>query len=438
MRAAAIRNSGATPGPWIRFAPPLLVVLAAMMFNALLAIANARGVNMGKNGVIAVEMVINLAAIAWVARHWTKAMLPWAVLLGGLSLQFLLLSIIKGEADPKLMRDVAIIPLFVMLGMTAWRLSLVRFLIVVQTIVVAVMIFEGLAPSRFGGFFNVTSYYINTRGFSEESFWAGDTGLFVSSFRPGDRFLFKGLQIHRLSSVFLEPVSLGNYIVIMVAAVVALRREFGRLALLYMAVTSFMVLVGCDGRQATMQVGLVIAIGIVQRLLTRPVTALVLPLSVLGTFAAVIGMGLVYDGDTFVGRLVYSVHTLRSFELSTFLGVAGGDLAWVADSGIAYFISTQSILGVTAVWLTIVFSGEAEDRASRTFLNAIAMYLSLSLLVSNAAFSIKTASLLWFTLGDLNQRALMRLRLRASRRWEDSVAQRASGPLLEPVLRGAQ
>jgi putative polymerase len=414
--------------------PPLLVVAAATVFNAALAVLNAHGLHVGKGLVIACEGLITVAACLLVVRSWRPSMLPWAMLLGFLSLQFLLLSFIKGNLDPKLLRDVAIIPIFIMLGMAAPRLSLVRFLIVLQTIVFVIMVFEGAAPEKFGSFFNVTGYYVNTRGFSEDSFWMKDTGLFVSSFRPGERFLFNSLDIHRLSSVFLEPVSLGNYLVVVVAIVVALRKEFSWPQLAYMSVTSFAILVGCDGRQATLQCLMIFAIAGCHRFLPRAVTALFLPVAVLGSFVAVAAFNLVYDGDNFVGRVVYSVITIQDFDLVHLLGMYDGDITNTFDSGIAYFMVTHSIIGVAAVWFMIVFCAEAEDRASRIYLNSACLYLALSLLVSNAAFSIKTGALLWFVLGYLNQRAAMRLRETQAARAPAARFER--GPYLEPA--GAQ
>jgi putative polymerase len=388
--------------------PALLVVLGALTFNAILALANANGVRMTSATVIGAEVLITGLAVGIIVSRWVPAMMPWALLLGFIVLQSLLFSLVKGGFDPKFLRDAAAIPIFIMLGMTAPRVSLVRFLIVTQTIVVLVMLFEGAAPELFGRVFNVTSYYVNTRGFTEDSFWMKDTGLFVSSFRPGERFFFNSWNLHRLSSVFLEPVSLGNYLVIVFAALMALRTEFSRPALVYMLVTCAMILVGCDGRQATVQCILVVAIALGWRVLPRPVTALILPVAVLFAFAAVLGLGLKNDGDNFTGRLVYSVDTIRRFELEHFLGIFAGNIAYTYDSGIAYFIATQSLIGVAAIWFAIVFLGEAEDESSRIFLNSACMYFALSLLVSNAAFSVKTGALLWFTLGYLTRRAGVR------------------------------
>jgi putative polymerase len=406
--------------------PPLLLVMAATLFNAMLAFVNAHGVSVGKGLVIACEFLVTAGACFVVARHWSRSMLPWALLLGALTLQFLVLSVAKQDLDPKLLRDVAIIPIFVMLGMTAARLNLVRFLIVMQTIVLLIMIFEGAMPGTFGTVFNVTKYYVNTRGFSEDSFWMKDTGLFVSSFRPGDRFLFKSLDIHRLSSVFLEPVSLGNYVVIMVALVAALWRDFSVPALAYMAFTSFLLLVGCDGRQATLQCGLILLIMAAHPFLPRVATAAILPLTVGLAFAAVIGLDLVYTGDDFTGRIVYSVNLISDFDVARLLGFYAGDIGKTFDSGLAYFVVTHSIIGVAAIWFTVVFCAEAEDRASRIYLNSLCLYWALSLLVSNAAFSVKTAALLWFGLGYVNERAALRLRQHSAYRTARQTLQMTS------------
>jgi putative polymerase len=75
-----------------------------------------------------------------------------------------------------------------------------------------------------------------------------------------------------------------------------------------------------------------------------------------------------------------------------------------ADSGIAYFILTQSSIGVAVIWLSICFLPSSRAFASRAYVHAIAIFIPLNLMVSYSFFSIKVASLIWFCYGYLYAR----------------------------------
>src|SRR5690606_9511460 len=81
-------------------------------------------------------------------------------------------------------------------------------------IVLALALIEYFFVEAFTEYFNVASYYIS-RGTMEarEAMQSGD--LFISGVRPagiqGGRNLLPFLGDHRVSSVFLEPVSMGNF-----------------------------------------------------------------------------------------------------------------------------------------------------------------------------------------------------------------------------------
>ena len=52
---------------------------------------------------------------------------------------------------------------------------------------------------------------IETSSADERAFEYVELELFISGIRPGGRFFWFPIEIHRISSVFLEPVSLGFY-----------------------------------------------------------------------------------------------------------------------------------------------------------------------------------------------------------------------------------
>src|SRR5262249_54170721 len=110
--------------------------------------------------------------------------------------------------------------------------------------------FELLFPDAYSRTFDILSYYVNTRNFSMRDFWNQDSSLFVSATRPDERFLLGFLNIHRASSIFLEPVSLGNYAIVVTAFTLAFWREMSAAKKIFFALTTLIIVVGSDGRLA--------------------------------------------------------------------------------------------------------------------------------------------------------------------------------------------
>src|SRR4051794_24733102 len=126
-----------------------------------------------------------------------------------------------------------------------------RLVMGIHAVVLVVLLFEALDTPGYASLFRVQDYYINTRGYVAEDFWNQDSELFVSATRPDER-LFSFLDLHRLSSVFLEPVSLGNYAIIITAFLCA---RFGGLSVWargFLVLGNIVIIIGCDGRLAAM------------------------------------------------------------------------------------------------------------------------------------------------------------------------------------------
>lgn len=392
------------------------LVVAAVLFNVLLAFVNAHVVQLGRPHVIAAEMLIVAGSLVLCFRCWSPLMLPWLGLMWLLIVLFLGLSFIRGFVDPKFIRDVLLLPTFVMLGMTYARGSVVRLFFVLQAIVVAVMVYEALSPGGFGNLFNISKYYIDTRGFQQSNFWGENSELFVSSSRPGDRFLLGSLDIHRLSSVFLEPVSLGNWAVIVAILTASLWPSLPLSMRAFLLISNFAVLVGCDGRLATVACVIILAVMPIVPKLPARLPLLYLPGVVILAMIATSLLGLRAGSDDFSGRIASSMHLLGTFSIGALFGTDLALLDRVADSGISYFILTQSILGVAAIWLAICLLQPTTTRRTIVLTHSTCIYLSLVLMISYSLFSIKTSAPLWFLYGYVRARAESDL--------ADAVAQR--------------
>jgi putative polymerase len=321
------------------------ILLGAMSFNALLAIVNAHVMPLTSAHVMLAEGLLVMAAAAIVLGAWRENMIPAVALIAGLFLFALLRGVVTGEMEPKFFRDVLIMPLFMMLGLAFAGGSLTRLVLTAHVAVFAVFVLEMAAPDLYSEIFRIQDYYIGTRGLNLEEFYDTSSELFVSATRPDERFI-PFIDAPRASSLFLEPVSLGNYCSIVTAFTVACWHRLGSAARLLLPISTVLMIVGCDGRLALV---------------------------------------------TFLARL----------DAPDLLGLTNTLIDPAVDSGITYLILTQSLPGVILLWLFITCSGSDTTPEQVRYTHALCLYLSLSMLVSYAFLTIKTASLAWFIQGAL-------------------------------------
>jgi len=382
------------------------VVLGAMFFNAVLAVVNAHVMPLASAHVMLAEGLLVVVAAFIVLRSWHESMMSAVVLIAGLFLFALLRGAATGEMEPKFFRDVLIIPLFLMLGLAFTKGSFARVVLVAHAAVFAVFVFEMLAPDAHTAMFQIQDYYINTRGLNLEEFYDTNSELFVSATRPDERFI-PFIDAPRASSLFLEPVSLGNYCSIITAFTVALWHRLGRMARVLLPVTTALMIVGCDGRLALVTCAMIVATAPWVTSLPRRATLLYAPLLVLAAFALTYFAELRSGTDDFAGRLANTVEFLARLDVQDLLGLSNALVAPAVDSGITYLILTQSLPGVLLLWLFIAYSGADTTPEQVRYSHALCLYISLSILVSYAFLTIKTASLAWFIQGALQGRSIL-------------------------------
>jgi putative polymerase len=375
-----------------------LVLIGAVCFNAILAIINGHVFALQRVHVVLAEIVIYATALSLIGFNADRRMMPWFLLALFIILFGLLLALGNGAFNAKYLRDVLVIPIFVMLGMTYHRATLLRPLLILQTIVFLVAVLEAVLPGAYAEVFRILEYYVNTRDFSESQFWNADSTLFISATRPGERF-FGFVELHRLSSIFLEPVSLGNYCVVMAIAVIAFWRELRVWARVYLTASILAILIGCDGRLAAASILIIVILVPLLSQLPSRWSVMYLPLVLIASAGYVWFFNRDAAGDTFGGRLAGSLLTLSEMDLSGLLGFDAISADRGADSGIAYFLFTQSFIGVAIIWLSICLVPDGRDYQSRIYVHAISVFIPLNLMVSYSFFSIKVASLMWFCYG---------------------------------------
>ena len=390
---------------------PAALVLGASTFNLFLCFANTNIMAVSDVHVILCEALI-LAVVFLVSfRSIDHGHL---ILLGFVVIWPLLLACVRfvtgndTTIDVKIVRDLAIPIAFFLLGTASANLRTAdRIVAAAVTIVVIVALFEYFWIETFTRFFNIAKYYI-ARGTLEARQIFQNSDLFISGMRPGGgaqgggRNLLPFLGDHRVSSVFLEPVSLGNFgVIAFIWGLVRSRMEHrlyfgtivGALALIVLADSRFgaylcaMLFVAAYLPVAWTTLGALIMP------LTALVVLIIVPLIVTGSYDPENR----YIDNGFVGRFVLAARILGDFDVPTWFGLKAPSMQ-AFDSGYAYTLSRVGAVGLAILWL-IPFSIRSSDRNFCLFRNLLAVYYGAILCVSNSAYTIKTAALAWFLLG---------------------------------------
>ncbi len=379
---------------------PALILIASVTFNAGLAIVNANVLPLSSSIVMLVEGLLTCAALAVAIVRWRPGMAPMIAVMALVFLFGVVRTIATGEPQPKYIRDVMIIPVFLLLGMASSEKHLARTVLVLHTIVLIVLAIESLMPGLHSKLFNIQDYYINTRGTRADQFYNTNSDLFISATRPDARYL-PFIAEPRMSSIFLEPVSLGNYCSIIIAFTCSCFRRLGWPATIYLGLTTLLLLFGCDGRLAVLASLIIAAAAFVTPYLPPYSAIIYLPLAAVLLFSAAGLLGLEAGTDDFAGRLTGTVELVHRFDLVDFLGLSNQYVDSTVDSGLAYLIVTQSLPGLILLWTFIAWHVSEKTTEQVRFTHALCLYLTLSMLVSFSLLTIKTAALLWFIQGAL-------------------------------------
>lgn len=374
------------------------VLWACVLFNLGLCFVNSSVFGISTLHVVLAEAAILAAAFLLPFAKGTRSPGRMDLLLILLFGTWLLLSILRQNADPKFFRDVAIIPLFIILGMASCNgEGLHRRLFWLHIVILGFALWEAFAVTSFVRVFSIADYFASTRG-SNTLAWSVDSGLFLSSVRPEERFLFADLPIHRLSSVFLEPVSLGNYVVIATIWLAGFWKQIPAWMRLPAVLATLLLLVGSDSRMATVTcVAILLALPF-KRLIFPLAPALTAPLVIAAMTFLAWALDLKSGLDDFGGRIAHAVEVLGDFRLEEYAGLSLAPLNGSEDAGFAYIIMTQSLVVAAILWACL-FVRKLRSVDSRYVHLAIALYVALNLTVSWSLFSIKTAAIVWVLLG---------------------------------------
>lgn len=378
--------------------PIYLILTAACSLHALLAVLNAHGFRINNSFVIGGEMLIALAAAApWIGHIRPKLLLIFLFCFANA----LLLWSIRGTADLKILRDLLVPVIFYELGRTQGSPALAdRALLWLLLLTAGIAVWEMLAPESYGGLFQILAYY-QARGVVPAEFAQFmELSFSVNGHRPESigRTLFPELGPHRASSIFIEPVSLGNFAVITFAWFMFGRQRWP-LKLVGFVLPAVLIVLA-DSRFGLMMLGVVVLVRIVSRVrLINMVMPFVPGLVMIGLTLLAWSINRAGLGDNILGRLNWSGRYILSLSPEEWLGLSMRPV-YAFDSGYAYVILGFGVIGTVLLWISFAFF--SANRLQQLPFKLFMMVLFACLLsISNSVFSLKTSGLLWFLFGCL-------------------------------------
>ncbi|MEM7191769.1 MAG: hypothetical protein AAF405_02680 [Pseudomonadota bacterium] len=402
-----IRPATSVASPWLAGA----IILGTVAFNAFLSFLNGHVFPTSASVVMASEALLLLAAGLACRRYLTLSHVYIIALIAGYALALAAArSIATPDTtfDPKSARDLVIPVIFFLLGCAVADIRAADKIVGVVTVVLLGFgLFESFALDAYLETFKVAEYYI-ARGTLEANAHSLNVsgGLMVSGMRPEEqgRTLLPFLSGHRISSLFLEPSTLGNYGAI-VALWGALRSRITSRFFLWTILGGLVLIVLSDTRMAALLavVGFIVLM-MPPRLTTPAAFALpfvtIVALCLLAAWetpargvAEVEGLGL-YD------RLLYSGRVLISFDIFNWFGLSVSK-AQTFDSGYGYVISNLGIIGFAVLW-AVFMSLKGRNEYFYAFRNVSAVFFAILLCISASMFTIKLAATWWFLLGILS------------------------------------
>lgn len=372
----------------------VIAVIGGLTFNAFLCFVNTRIFTVHDGLVMMGEMIFIGCAMIIAADRKIGLYLLFGLFLTYMIMLFAL----RHQFDPKPIRDILIPFTFYFAGVRLADQKLADMLVTLSVVIVLVVgMFEYASVETYLDYFNVIGYYLARGTVRLEETFGQTRGLFISGLRPEPRTILPFLGQHRVSSVFLEPVSAGNFGVIAYAWTLYSRNMRWRWLTMAGALAAIAL---ADARFGLYSIVLITLLYPFYQLIPRPVWFAIPFLALAGLAIYGIESGTQGGGDDMVGRLKVTAHLLTALDDGVVFGSEVTD-QFTADSGLAYTLTQFGIFGFIGLWAAFIYAPGKTARAW-TFQSMAIVYFLLLLVISNSGYSIKTAALFWFILGSAN------------------------------------
>jgi len=380
----------------------LALILIGVLYNAVLAILVARGMQLGYSSVAAVEVLITVSCLALsVSTGISSRDIMPITLLWFIFALALVSSISFDKVYIGSIRNFALIAVFAMLGQRMDIRFIRKAFFIASAMTFVVLVWEIASVESYAAFFSPARYYELTRGTAVSEF--DDSGLSVGTIVFEGRFSLGIFSGRRTSSIFLEQVSINSYAIVCMAFLSGMWGSLNMKERLLQISTILLIIASNNARMGALMC-LVMPIGyFVFPWLNRNLI-LAIPFIILGFIFSLSSYLQNAVGDDITGRLGVTYRLLSRFNLADLF--AGNPLfvEKTFDSGYAFIIASIGLFGGFAYLLFLVYYPRHENKDQTRASWSLAVYILAWLTVGGTAtFSIKTAALLWSFIGCLSR-----------------------------------
>lgn len=315
-------------------------------------------------------------------------------------LSLLVISSYTGFLNIKLIRDICFVFLFFTAAKGISLSAVVKILSWLLVLILSVAIFEMLFPGVYGQFVNPVRYFLAIGKDMTVTNYNESTGLFISSYRGEGRY-FPFFGVHRISSIFIEPITFAFFTYFTSTFLLVLKYSDFKdkpVWLLNVALLiSVFLLWLSDSRQAVL-LFIFFALFFYGKKATK--------LNISGSnyffiYASLIMLIMVgYFLSVLPYRLDHSLSVLFSSSFLFFLGIDEFQKVYV-DSGFLYIISNYGLLSLLGYLSYLLILGVKNDQGFLVYHFGVCIFVFLSLFLTYGYLSTKVSVFMWFSLGCL-------------------------------------
>lgn len=264
-------------------------------------------------------------------------------------------------------------------------------------IVLTVALFELAFSDLYQQIFNVLQFQIALGRSTEEALKFVTSNLSLNGVRWSGRNFLAFLGDHRISSVFLETVNVGNFSVLVAAW--GLSKNSFKQGMLYISIGLFIGLLA-DSRFAVTLIS-----GLILLRYCLPINMLKLIGYFMPVFMLAICFLIAEDqrvlSDDFKGRLGSTGYFILHFKPQEFFGLYNRHYTLFVDQGYAHILHFNGALLCLIMWVSLCWIKMQSDVGIR-FKALISILIAASLAISgDSVFAFKWSALMWFLLGTL-------------------------------------
>ena len=393
------------PVRW-HFQPPPIVFAALLIlaasYNGILAAINANifGISYGMVALTETGLLGFCLALALAMGVVPRDVPPLLMLIAFMVIG-LLMSIGNDRPFVDMVRNIAIVVTFTILGLRIERRALILGALVLSAVVLFFLVIEIADQSLYVEIFQPAKYLESSRGI--KPFKYNDTGLFANALGFQGRFSFGLFNVPRTSSIFIEQVSLASFAAVITIFLLAFWSRLPRWHRILHVAVVLLILTSNNSRTSSLLFLSALAGYFIYPRLPRGLNLALAPgLLVFAALFVVATGAQALASDDLGGRFALTIAGLHKMDVGTLLLGSPGLAAASLDSGYVYLIAASTLIGLVIYWLYVCLILPPRTIDQQRGLWGLNVYIFTWLMIGGTAtFTIKTASLLWLLIGHL-------------------------------------